>query len=47
MTNRRFAVHEIRNVIVRMRLGETDRQIARAKVVEFSSGYTVIMIRPI
>lgn len=30
MANRRFAVHEIRNVIARMRLGETDRQISRA-----------------
>jgi transposase len=29
MANRRFEVHEIRNVITRMRLGETDRQIAR------------------
>jgi transposase len=30
MANRRFAVFEIRNVIVRMRLGESDREIARA-----------------
>lgn len=30
MANRRFEVHEIRNVITRMRLGETDRQISRA-----------------
>ena len=30
MANRRFAVYEIRNVIARMRLGETDRQISRA-----------------
>lgn len=29
MANRRFSVHEIRDVIVRMRLGETDRQIAK------------------
>ena len=29
MANRRFSVHETRDVIVRMRLGETDRQIAR------------------
>lgn len=31
MANRRFEVHEIRQVIVRMRLGESDRQIGRAK----------------
>ena len=30
MANRRFAVHEIRHVIARMRLGESDRQIATA-----------------
>ena len=30
MANRRFAVHEIRHVIARMRLGESDRQIAKA-----------------
>lgn len=30
MANRRFEVHEIRHVITRMRLGETDRQISRA-----------------
>ena len=30
MANRRFAVHEIRHVISRMRLGESDRQIATA-----------------
>jgi transposase len=30
MSNRRFAVHEIRSIISRMRLGETDRQISRA-----------------
>lgn len=30
MANRRFAVHEIRHVISRMRLGESDRQIAKA-----------------
>ena len=29
MANRRFTVHEIRNVIVRMRLGETDRKLER------------------
>ncbi len=29
MANRRFSMHETRDVIVRMRLGETDRQIAR------------------
>ena len=30
MANRRFAVHEIRHVISRMRLGESDRQLAKA-----------------
>jgi len=30
MANRRFDMHEIRNVLIRMRLGETDRQISRA-----------------
>jgi transposase len=30
MANRRFAVHEIRNIISRMRLGETNRKIAQA-----------------
>jgi len=29
MSNRRFAVYEIRSIISRMRLGETDRQISR------------------
>ena len=29
MTNRRFEMYEYRQVIVRMRLGETDRAIAR------------------
>lgn len=29
MANRRFSVHETRDVIVRMRMGETDRQIAK------------------
>ena len=30
MANRRFEMHEYRHILVRMRLGETDRQIARA-----------------
>jgi hypothetical protein len=30
MVNRRFAVHEIRYILVRMRLVESDRQIAKA-----------------
>jgi len=30
MANRRFEMHEIRQVIVQMRLGLTDRQIAKA-----------------
>ena len=30
MANRRFKMHEYRHILVRMRLGETDRQIARA-----------------
>jgi hypothetical protein len=30
MANRRFAVHEIRHVIARMRLGDSDRQITKA-----------------
>jgi hypothetical protein len=30
MPNRRFEMHEIRQVVVQMRLGRTDRQIARA-----------------
>lgn len=29
MANRRFTVHELRNVIVRMRLGGTDRKLAQ------------------
>ncbi len=33
MANRRIAVHEIRNVIVRMRLGDSDRQLASAKII--------------
>lgn len=33
MANRRFAVHEIRNIIVRMRLGESDRQLAKAGLI--------------
>lgn len=33
MANRRFAVHEIRHVIARMRLGESDRQIAKAGLI--------------
>ena len=31
MANRRFAVHEIRHIIARMRLGESDREIAKAR----------------
>gem|GEM_PF-6585563 len=30
VANSRFAVHEIRNIIVWMRLGESDRQLAKA-----------------
>ena len=30
MANRRFAMYEIRHVIIRMRLGESDREIERA-----------------
>ncbi len=30
MPNRRFEMHEIRHVITRMRLGESDREIARS-----------------
>ncbi len=30
MANRRFEMHQYRHILVRMRLGETDRQIARA-----------------
>jgi hypothetical protein len=33
VANRRFAVHEIRNIIVRMRLGESDRQLAKAGLI--------------
>lgn len=33
MSNRRIEVFEIRNVIVRMRLGDSDRKIAKAGVV--------------
>jgi transposase len=33
VANRRFAVHEIRNIIVRMRLGESDRQMAKAGLI--------------
>ena len=30
MANRRFAMYEIRHVITRMRLGESDRELQRA-----------------
>ncbi len=33
MTNRRFEMHEYRNVLVRMRLGDSDREIAKAKLM--------------
>lgn len=33
MANRRFAVHEIRDIIVRMRLGESDRKLARSGLI--------------
>jgi transposase len=33
MANRRFEVHQIRNIIARMRLGESDRQLANAGIV--------------
>ncbi len=33
MANRRFAVHEIRHIIARMRLGESDREIAKTKLM--------------
>ncbi len=33
MANRRFAVYDIRNIIVRMRLGESDRQLRKAGVI--------------
>ncbi len=33
MANRRFAVYELRNIIVRMRLGESDRQLAKAGLI--------------
>jgi len=33
MANRRVTVHEIRNVIVRMRLGESDRQLERSGLI--------------
>lgn len=33
MSNRRFAVHEIRHIIARMRLGESDRDIAKTQLI--------------
>lgn len=33
MANRRFEMHEYRNILVRMRLGESDRDIARARLM--------------
>lgn len=33
MANRRFAVHEIRHILARMRLGESDREIAKARLM--------------
>lgn len=33
MANRRFALHEIRHIIARMRLGESDREIAKARLM--------------
>ncbi len=33
MANRRFEMFEYRNVLVRMRLGDSNRQIAKAKLV--------------
>jgi len=33
MGNRRFAMHQYRHIITRMRLGDSDRQIAKAKLM--------------
>src|SRR3974390_280926 len=33
MTNRRFEMYDYRQIIHRMRMGETDREIARTKIV--------------
>ena len=33
MANRRFEMHQYRNIIVRMRLGESDRALAKAVLV--------------
>lgn len=33
MANKRFAVHEVRNIMVRMRLVESDRQLTRAGLI--------------
>jgi hypothetical protein len=33
MANTRFEMHQFRHVLSRMRLGETDRQIAKARLV--------------
>ena len=33
MANRRFEVHEYRNVLVRMRLGDSDCEIAKARLM--------------
>lgn len=33
MANRRFAVHEIPHILARMRLGESDREIAKARLM--------------
>ena len=33
MANRRFEMHEVRHILCRMRLGETDRQLAKARLI--------------
>ncbi len=33
MANRRFEMHQYRNIIVRMRLGESDRALAKAGLI--------------
>ena len=33
MANRRFEMYQFRHILVRMRLGETDRQLARSGLI--------------
>lgn len=52
MANRRFGMYQYRNVLVRMRLGDSDRKIAKAhlmgrrKAAELRTGRQARLARP-